>query len=141
MTGRLTIKVTDRDDDYLGLDIRAANERFAGSARVYAALDELTELAQQLSGFPQSTADERKYAFGTQEPGWAGGFCSLHFFCNDGSGHARLEVVLMDDEGRHEQASASFGFQVFAVEVDQFVLMLRGLSDRKLAEAILGTVQ
>jgi hypothetical protein len=140
MSGRLTIQVVGRDDDYLALDIRAASERFAGSARVYASLDELTDLAEQISGFPQSTSDERNYEFGTQEPGWAGGFCSLRFYCIDGSGHARLGVVLIDDKGRHWPGSASFGFEVFATEIDQFVRMLTDLNDRRVREAILGAV-
>jgi hypothetical protein len=138
MSGRLTIQVVDRDDDYLGLDIRASNERFAGSARVYAGLNELTELAGLISGFPQSSTDERVYEIGSQEPRTAGGFCSLRFHCSDGAGTARLEVVLNDDDDRHEHDSASFGFQVFPVELDRFVLILRALEDRRVLEAILG---
>jgi hypothetical protein len=38
----LTITIVDPDDDYLGIDMHAANVRFAGSARIYAGLDELS---------------------------------------------------------------------------------------------------
>ena len=140
MVGRLTIQVVERDDDYLGLDIHASSERFAGSARVYAGLDDLTELADRISGFPQSATDERRYEFGSQESNIASGYCSLCFICSDGAGHARLEVVLKDDAARHEHGLASFGFQVFATEIDRFVLMLRGLNERRVPEAILDTV-
>ena len=141
MAGRLTIQVVDRDDDYLGLDIRASSERFAGSARVFAGLDDLAELAGRISGFPQSATDERRYEVGSQESNMAGGHCSLRFICSDGAGHARLEVVLKDDAARHEPGSASFGFQVFAVDIDRFVLMLRGLEARRLPEARLEIVE
>lgn len=140
MAGRVTIQVVDRDDDYLGLDIHASSERFAGSARVYAGLDDLTELADRISGFPQSATDERRYEFGSQETNVAGGYCLLRFICSDGAGHAKLEVVLKDD-ARNEHGSASFGFQVFATEIDRFVLMLRALDERRVPEAILDTVQ
>ena len=141
MAGRLTIQVVERDDDYLALDIRAWNERFAGSARVYAGLNELSEMAERVLGFPQNPTDERKFEFGSQKPDAAGGFCSIRFSCSDGAGHARLDVVLKDDDARHEHGLSSFGFQVFAVEIDRFVLMLRGLEARRLPEARLETVE
>jgi hypothetical protein len=141
MFGSLTIKVVGGDDDYLGLDIRASNERFGGSARVYAGLNDLTDLAELISGFPKNATDERKYEFGSQEPNVAGGFCSMRFSCSDGAGHARLDVLLNDDDGWYEHGSASFGFQVFAVDIDRFVLMLKGLEARRIPEAKLETIQ
>lgn len=140
MAGTLTIKVIEWDDDYLALGICGSNERFAGSTRVYAGLDELTELADFISGFPQGATDERRYEFGSQEPGIAGGFCSLRFYCIDSVGHARLGVVLIDDDTREWHGSASFGFPVFAADIDRFVLRLRQVKDQSSPEAILETV-
>src|SRR5437762_1426024 len=125
MNGTLAISVLDRDDDYLGIDIHAANERFAGTARLYAGLNEMTEFADGLTRFPNSPHDERKFEFGTRDAGTAGGFCSLRFHCIDGTGHARVEVVIEDDEELHESASASFGFPVFPAAIDRFTIRLR----------------
>jgi hypothetical protein len=39
MAADLTIKILDLDDDYLGIEIHASNERSSGSARIYAILE------------------------------------------------------------------------------------------------------
>ena len=139
MGGELTIKVVERDDDYLGIDIRAVTDRFAGSARIYAGLDELTEFADHIAGFPRTVDDERTYEFGSRDAGVAGGFCSLRFHCTDGSGHARVDAVIEDDAGFYEFGSASFSFQVFAHGIDQFASTLRKINNEKSGEASLVT--
>jgi hypothetical protein len=53
----LTIKVVDPDDDYLGIEICASSDRFAGSAQIYAGLQELSELAARIAGFPSNPND------------------------------------------------------------------------------------
>jgi|SRR5689334_5347083 hypothetical protein len=124
MAGRIVINVLDRDPDYLGIDINARSERFSGSARIYAGLESMAELANVISGFPKTSHDERHYQFGNEEPGFAGGFCSLRFHCIDGVGHTRVEVILNDDDSHHEQASARFTIPVSAAGIDRFVAML-----------------
>lgn len=141
MCGRLTITVIDRDDDYLGIDISAASKRFAGTARLYAGLTEMSEFADVISGFPKNPQDERKYEFGSQDAGMAGGFCSLRFHCIDGAGHSRVEFVMEDDEERHGSASASFGFSVLPVSIDQFTTMLRQIDNKLSDKAVLSSNQ
>jgi hypothetical protein len=114
----LTITIVDVDPDYLGIDIRASNDRFGGSARIYAGLTELSEFATRIAGFPTNSVDERNYEFGSRDRGFAGGYCRLRFRCVDSVGHARVEVALEDDDQRHELASAEFGFPVSAADVD-----------------------
>ena len=136
MGRELSIKVVERDADYLGIDIRAVTDRFAGSAWIYAGLDELVDFADNIAGFPRTVDDERTYEFGSRDAGVAGGFCSLRFHCTDGSGHARVDAVIEDDGGF---GSASFSFQVFAHEIDQFALSLRKINNEKSGEASLVT--
>jgi hypothetical protein len=119
----LSITIVDVDPDYLGIDIRAGNDRFAGSARIYAGLTELGEFADCIAGFPTSSTDTRNYEFGSRDRGFAGGYCGLSFRCTDSVGHARVEVSLRDDAHRHELASAEFSFPVAAAAVDQLCLL------------------
>ena len=52
MASGLTIKVVDPDDDYSrNRDIYASNDRFAGSFKIYAGLEELSEFAARIAGF------------------------------------------------------------------------------------------
>ena len=133
----LTITIVDVDADYLGIDIRASNDRFGGSARIYAGLTELSEFADRIAGFPTSSADERNYEFGNRGRKFAGGYCSLRFRCIDSVGHARLEVALEDHDQLHESASAEFGFPVLAAEVDRFTARLRELEKDQDGSALL----
>ncbi|HEX5701659.1 MAG TPA: hypothetical protein VFX97_00400 [Pyrinomonadaceae bacterium] len=135
MSGNLIITVWDRDPDYLGIDIRATNERYSGTARLYAGINAMSELADVITGFPTTPHDEREYVFGTQKPGFAGGFCSLQFRCTDGVGHAHVEIMMQDDATYHEPANASFGFPVTAAGIDLFVPKLRQIDQNLLNEA------
>ncbi len=137
MTPSLTITIADPDVDYLGIEIRACNERFAGSTWVYASLDELTELAARIEGFPKSPQDERQFEFGSRDSGVAGGFCSFHFHCLDSAGHAAVEIEIEDNPCRYSGASAKFGFGVEAGDVDRFIENLRHLRHRIGVEAVL----
>ena len=38
----LTVTALDPDEDYLGIEVSASNDRFAGSAWIYAGLKELS---------------------------------------------------------------------------------------------------
>ena len=133
----LTISVVDPDDDYLGIELYAASERYASATRIYAGLDELSALASQIEGFPESPADERIYEFGSTEPGVAGGFGSLRFCCPNRSGHAVLEVALEDDDQRYANASAKFSFRIHAADVDRFATRLRAIEEARSGEAVL----
>ena len=69
----LTIEAVDNDGDYLGIEIRASNGRFAGYAWIYAGTDELSEFAAHIAGFPASFEDRRSYEFGSSDQNTAGG--------------------------------------------------------------------
>jgi hypothetical protein len=83
----LTIAVVDPDDDYLGINISAASDRYVGQTRIYAGREQLTEFADVISGFPSKVGDERYFEFGCRDPKFAGGYMALVFSFSFGSGH------------------------------------------------------
>ncbi len=121
----LTITVIDPDEDYLGIEIQVCSNRYAGSARIYASLDELADVAAALAGFPADRTDSRAHTFGSQDPKVAGGYCRLSFRCSDGAGHVCVQVAIQDDPVWHLPASASLTFYTEPAAIDEFVQSLR----------------
>jgi hypothetical protein len=121
----LTITAIDPDQDYLGIEVTASNERFAGSAWIYAGVEELSELAATMEGFPRSFEDRRTHEFGNRDPAFAGGFVGITLRCFDRAGHLAVDLVLEDDAGRYPRARAEFGFQTEPAALDQFIECLR----------------
>jgi hypothetical protein len=133
----LEIRVVDPDDDYLGIEVSVATDRFAGSARIFAGLNQLSELADSLRGFPSSPADKRRFELGTRKPGYAGGFVSLSFYCRDGAGHSEVAVEIDDDVQYYAKASACFSFAFEPAALDQFLAVLSILERTKSGHATL----
>jgi hypothetical protein len=133
----LQITIVDVDDDYLGVEIAAGSGRFSGSAHIYAGVNQLSEFAQTVAGFPSSAADRRSFEFGTRDPKYAGGFVALTFHCRDGSGHPVTSIAIQDDDGFPTKASAEFTFPVEAAALDRFVQSLVELEATKRGSASL----
>ena len=133
----LTITALDPDEDYLGIEVAASNERFAGPAWIYAGVKELSELAAKLDGFPRSYEDRRAHEFGNRDPAFAGGFCSITVRCFDCAGHLAVDLVLEDDAGRYHRAHASFGFQTEPAALDHFIESLRKVERDRFGSASL----
>jgi hypothetical protein len=112
----LKIVVTDPDPDYLGIEVFASGDRFSGATKIYAGLDELTEFAKTIRGFPASREDERTYVFGTKAKGAAGGYCKFRFYCRDGTGRSVVDIEIEDDDGHYSEAAARFTFTVLPAE-------------------------
>jgi len=125
MEAGLKITVVDPDDDYLGIEIRAWNDRFAGTTRIFAGLEDLSELAAQIAGFPARIPDERTFQFGTRDPHYAGGYCGLCFRTVDSVGHAVVEIDVQDDDQLYSPGISKFSIPVEAAAVDRFVIGLR----------------
>jgi hypothetical protein len=68
MASGMIVKLAALDDDYFGFEIYASIDRFAGSAHIYAGLQELSEFATCIAGFPSNPEDERVYEFGSRAP-------------------------------------------------------------------------
>ena len=137
MTNYLKISVIDPDPDYLGIEISASNARFSGTTKIYAGLDQLTELAVVITGFPMSPKDERSYEFGTKNEGFAGGYCALRFYCRDRAGHAAADIEIEDDNMFYSEATARFTIPILPAGVDEFVRVLQLVEQAQSGEAIL----
>lgn len=135
----IKIKIVDPDDDYLGIEIYASSERYSAATRIYAGLEELTEFAVFLSGFPKNSQDERKYEFGSRDEKIAGGFCSLRFHARDMVGHSAIEVEIEDDDQFYESAMAKMTIRTEAADIDNFIRRLREIERDKTGEASLET--
>ena len=137
MQSGLTITAVDPDEDYLGIEVAASNKRFAGSAWIYAGVEELSELAAKMDGFPHSYEDRRTHEFGNRDPGFAGGFLSITLRCVDRAGHLAVDLVLEDDAGRYSRAHAAFGFQTEPAALDRFIESLRNVERERFGAASL----
>ena len=138
MNPGLQFSVVDPDDDYLGIEIHGWNERFSGTTFVYAGLDELSEFAARIAGFPANSQDMRTYEFGSLDGQIAGDYCSLRFFTLDSAGNAALEIILKDDEGRFGPETAKFRLHhVDAASINQFLQNLRLVEREQIGEATL----
>jgi hypothetical protein len=133
----LTITAFDPDEDYLGIQVAASNGRFAGAAWIYAGVDELSQIAATLEGFPRSYDDRRTHEFGNRDPGVAGGFVSITVRCLDRAGHLAVDLVVEDDAGRYPRAHAAFGFQTEPAAVDRFIEQLRKIERDRFGSAAL----
>jgi hypothetical protein len=131
----LQITVVDVDDDYLGIEITAGSGRFSGSARIYAGVNQLSEFAKVITGFPVTSADSRSFEFGTRNPQYAGGFVALTCACRDGAGHPVVSVAIQDDDWFDSKASAEFTFPVEAAALDRFVHALVEIEAAKIGSA------
>jgi hypothetical protein len=132
----LTIEAVDNDGDYLGIEIRASNGRFAGYAWIYAGNDELSEFAARIAGFPATFQDRRSYEFGSPDQTTAGGYCSLKLRCLDRTGHVVVDVFL-DGKLKDAPESTLFSFKTEPSAIDQFVLSLRRVESARAGSATL----
>jgi hypothetical protein len=139
MTEGLRIRIVDPGDDYLGIEIQVSNGRFAGSTRIFAGLEQLTEFSAKIAGFPTNPDDERIYESGSRESKIAGGYGRMRFHCIDHKGHAAIEVILEDDDKYYSAASARLSLQLEAADIDRFIKRLRELQKERSGEAVLSS--
>ena len=137
MSAGLTITAVDADVDYLGIEIYASNGRFSGSTWIYAGVDELSEFAGEIEGFPSGPEDQRMHEFGTREPGYAGGFCKISLRCLDRRGHVAIHIVIEDDDARYAAAEAQFSFASEPAALDRFIENLRSVERERSGSASL----
>lgn len=133
----LRIKIVDPDDDYLGVDVQAANSRYAGSAQIYAGLQQLTEFPNQIRGFPANVQDKRAYELGSRDRSIAGGYCKMYLRCVDHTGRPVVEIMIEDNDQWYSSGHAEFSIRVEAAGIDRFVEMLFEIERQKSGEALL----
>jgi len=95
MGGCLKIVICEQDPCYLGIEIHASNGRFSGTTRIRIELDQLTEFANEIAGFPSSPHHNCNYEFGTSDTYHVKGYCKLRFYCIDLVGHILVDIELM----------------------------------------------
>tara|TARA_R110001583_G_scaffold142695_1_gene294876 strand:- start:210 stop:629 length:420 start_codon:yes stop_codon:yes gene_type:complete len=106
-------------DDPSKIWLKACNEGFAGETEQYVNARLLQELAEQLSGFPKSNADEVVFEIGKE--GSKYGYCMLKFYCFDSAGHTAVLVSVLDDNSNN----AKFTVQFEALSLDMFVSSMK----------------
>ena len=119
----------DEVEDLLEVTFSCSNGYFAGQAEIYVTRANLSELAETLGGFPFRPDDSRDFELGTFNPEHSGGGARMHFFCEDASGHAVVEVKLRGDacRGLGEVQSVALRIPIQAAGVDYFIKQLRGV--------------
>jgi hypothetical protein len=88
MDSGIRLRITDRDPDYHGDELRAWNARFGATTFLFAGVKQLSELAAVIDGYRPGAGVAASYVFGTREPGFAGGYCELRLDA-DTVGHER----------------------------------------------------
>ncbi|HEY4380708.1 MAG TPA: hypothetical protein VGN01_10215 [Acidobacteriaceae bacterium] len=134
----VAIRVVYFDADIYELRITATNGDFSGSVCLYVAIGQLGELADELSGFPRTSTDEREIELGTFERGYAGGGVRASFRCIDGAGHIQMRVRTETDHNQDAPAQSVMLFlPIEPASIDKFVEELHALEDSRTGEAAL----
>jgi hypothetical protein len=140
--GLKIVIVEVEDPYYLGIEIHASNGRFSGATIIRIGIDQLTEFANEITGFPSSPHDSRIYEFGEIDTENVRGYCKLRFYCIDLVGHAMVDVELMDDSDWYPEhlsgASAKFSISTIASDLDRFTNNLRSIEKIQSGEASIG---
>jgi hypothetical protein len=121
--------------DYLGIEIHASTDRFAASTWIYAGVDELSEFAGKIDGFPSRYEDQRMHEFGSRDPSFAGGFCGISLRCLGRRGHVAVYIDIQDDGSRYAPAQAQFSFTTEPAAIDRFVQRLREIERERFGSA------
>ena len=139
----LTIRVDISEDDYRKLELRAWNERFAGTTLVHSDVMQLNEFAACIAGFPAKPGDERSFVFGERRDSVAGyrdGYCSLRFRTVGSAGRAVVDATVEADQhpdspDKATSAKAEFSIPVQAADIDRFVAALHAIAEGRADEA------
>ena len=137
MTPEIKITVRNPGSIYLGIEIFAASDSFAGTAQIFIGLEALSAFADEIAGFPASYQDRRAYEFGSRDSK-RGGFCRFAFRCLDQRGHIAVDVSLEDDTGLG-RGMARLSFETEPAAIDRFVESLREVKKEPYGSAILAS--
>ncbi len=114
-------------DDPSKIWVKACNEKFAGETEQYINAQWLTELAENLSGFPKSNLDEVVFEAGSESS--KNGYCKFKFYCTDSAGHTAILVSISNgisgNETADNQSFAKFKIQFEALSLDTFASSIK----------------
>ncbi|QSI78205.1 hypothetical protein [Niveibacterium microcysteis] len=112
------------------LVVVARSDHFSGVISLYVAPGELPDLAERLSGFPTSHADQREFTLGqTNIPSL--GQIQVTFSCRDSTGHVGVHIKMFcapSDPSDKPESCAIF-LVVVPSDIDRFVNELRLLDE------------
>jgi hypothetical protein len=120
------LELTFRKNDPSKIWVRGANENFAGAAEQYINDEEINLLAENLKAFPSSTEATVTFEAGKNES--THGYCKLHFYCFDSTGHTAVQISLANElasnEDEDNRCMVVLKLQFEPVELDRFVSTL-----------------
>ena len=114
MDAGLHIEAVYSEDDWLILRIQGSNGGFAGEAEVYVGLEEISNMAKALQGFPSKVGETLIFELGNFDPGYAGGGVLLQFQCGN-TGTVSIEAKIENDP---KKSTGHFGRVDFTVLVE-----------------------
>ena len=94
LKGSIEIEVVYCDQHLVEYQFRCSNGGFSGVASIYLNHNDLSSMADGLSGFPANQTDNREFELGTFDSNHAAGGIRLHFYCLDSAGHSEVAVKL-----------------------------------------------
>jgi hypothetical protein len=131
----IEFKVVWSDQAVSRIRVRCSNGGFSGDATIYVGHNDLSEMAEALSGFPSQATDTRNFELGTFAPNTAGGGIRLHFHCRDSVGHAAVDVKLRGDAcmALGEVESVALRIPVEAAAIDSFLMQARKMDTNEIS--------
>ena len=134
MKSGIKLEVVWWDQDVSQFQVRCSNGRFSGHASIYVSHDDLSKMAEALTGFPSHAADTRNFELGTFNPNHADGGIRMHFYCLDSVGHAAVDVKLRGDAcvALGEVESVALRIPVEAAAIDSFLEQVRGMNTEEI---------
>ena|SRR5258708_1625955 len=135
----IEIKTICFDRDLLEVLFSCSNGYFSGQAKLYLNHDDLSKMADALSGFSSHASDGRDFELGAFDPPGANGGVWMHFYCRDSTGHPAVEVRLRGDDCRvmGEVESVALRIPIEAAAVDSFIAEIRRMKRFEVARAFL----
>ena len=123
---RLAITIVANDEDYVLIDVSAADGRFAGATELYGGDECTRQIAIGLQGFPRTPEDRHVVVLGSKEQSVAGGWVEIVCRCLDLAGHVMLEISIVDKyrEQPLEERTVRVHLPVEASAIDMFVEQL-----------------
>ena len=126
----LTIRLLWSDNEALGVELRASNEKFAATTDLISTTMELRTFAACIAGFPARLGDERPFVS-------KDGYCGLRFRTIGTAGRAVVDVALEANQLDFStaKAKAEFSIPVEPAAIDRFVAALHAMAEGRADEA------
>jgi hypothetical protein len=136
----LRFKLHPSGQEYAELEVFASNGRFSGRVSKFPSHEDLSQLLEDLRGFPRSIDQEVKFSLGTiceDKDEFASGYVAFRWYCLDGRGHVGIDITLQDDDYSNLSGRAEFTISCLPLEIDRFVVQFERVIRSSTGEASL----